>query len=91
MTVESQRETSGSSADGIIAFNRIEHALKAEKFLKAAGIYARVVVPPHQPDTGCNLGLLFDLAKRLEVECVLKEKKSEYTYIGAMGDCGTDS
>jgi hypothetical protein len=65
----------------------MEHALKAEKFLKDAGFTASIVVPPYSLDTGCNLGVLFDLSKQDEVERLLKEKKAEYTYIGAVGEC----
>ncbi|RJO60550.1 MAG: DUF3343 domain-containing protein [Dehalococcoidia bacterium] len=65
----------------------MEHAMRAEKFLKAAGFSARIIVPPYLLDTGCNLGLIFDLSKLQEVERLLKEKRVEYTHIGPLGEC----
>ena len=85
--MENSRSQSESPNDGIITFHRMEHAMRAEKFLKAAGFNARIVVPPYLLDTGCNLGVIFDLGKLQEVERLLKEKKIEYTHIGPMGEC----
>jgi hypothetical protein len=85
--VENSHHQLESSSVGIIAFNRMEHALKAEKFLKGAGFSARVVVPPQLLDTGCNLGVLFDFSKLQEVERLLKEKRAEYTHIGMLKEC----
>jgi hypothetical protein len=65
----------------------MEHAVRAEKFLKAAGFSGWIIVPPYLLDTGCNLALVFDLSKRDEVERLLKEKKIEYTHIGPLGEC----
>jgi len=85
--VENSHNQPESSNDGFISFNRIEHALKAEKFLKGAGFSARVVVPPQLLDTGCNLGVLFDFSKIQEVERLLREKRAEYTHIGVLKEC----
>ena len=87
MTVESQHEPGESSAEGIITFNRMEHALRAEKFLKASGLNAQAVVPPHHLDTGCNLAVIFDLSRITEVERVLEYRHAEFTYIGAVSEC----
>ena len=75
------------SGDGIITFHRMEHALKAEKFLKAAGFNARMVVPPHAANAGCNLGLMFQLSKQHEIERLLREKRVDYTRIGPLEEC----
>jgi len=76
-----------SSGGGIITFHKMEQSMKAEKFLKAAGFSARIVVPPYLLDTGCNLGLIFDLSRLQEVEHLLKEKRVEYTHIGMLKEC----
>lgn len=65
----------------------MEQSMRAEKFLKAAGFSARIVVPPYLLDTGCNLGVVFDLSRLQEVERLLKDKRVEYTHIGPMGEC----
>ena len=75
------------SLEGFIAFNRMEHALRAEKFLKAAGLAPRVAVPPQMLDSACNLGLMFDFSKRKEVERILQQKKAEYTCIRRLDTC----
>jgi Putative Se/S carrier protein-like len=73
--------------DGFIAFDRVQDAMKAEKFLNAAGIESRAVVPIHQHDTGCNLGIAFDLKQKERVEQILKEKRIDCEYIVSVNEC----
>ena len=85
--MENLHDQSATVNEGIITFHRMQNAMLAEKFLKAASFSARIVVPPHLLDTGCNLGLIFDLSKLPEVERLLKDKRVEYTHIGPLGEC----
>ncbi len=73
--------------DGFISFDRVQDAMKAQKFLNGAGMEAKAVVPPHHLDTACNLGVAFDLKLKDTVEQVLKEKRIGYEYLGPLGDC----
>ncbi len=84
---ESLHNEAKFSGDGIITFHKMEQAMLGEKFLKSAGFSARIVVPPYLLDTGCNLGVIFDLSKLQEVERLLKEKQVEYTHVGALKEC----
>ncbi len=72
---------------GFISFDRVQDAMKAEKFLNAAGIGAKAVVPPHHLDSACNMGVTFDLSCKTRAEQVLIEKRIKYDYLGPLAKC----
>jgi hypothetical protein len=60
--------------DGIITFQDVPIALKAEKVLKAAGIEYRLVAPPPKFRLGCALGVEIMLSRQQEILDLFQQK-----------------
>lgn len=65
--------------DGIITFEDVPLAIKAEKALKAAGLGNRLVAPPPQFRLGCALGLEILMAQQEAIVQLLKDKNIPYS------------
>lgn len=62
-------------ARGLLIFSNTGEVIKAEEVLKSAGYQIRVMSPPPQYRTGCDLAIDFPLVEQLGVTRCLKEKK----------------
>jgi hypothetical protein len=60
--------------NGLITFEDVPIALKAEKVLKAAGIENKLVAPPPKFRMGCALGVEIMIAKKDEIIALFKQK-----------------
>jgi hypothetical protein len=64
--------------DGIIIFNDVADAMKAEKVIKGAGYELKLVAPPPQMRMGCDLALEINLVEQPGIERVMKAKDVAY-------------
>jgi hypothetical protein len=60
---------------GILVFASTSEVIKAEKILKATGWQIRVMGPPPEIQTGCDLVIEFPLVEKLRVLRILGEAK----------------
>jgi hypothetical protein len=67
--------------DGIIIFNDVADAMKAEKVIKGAGYELKLVAPPPQMRMGCDLALEINLVEQPGIERVMKAEDVAYKYI----------
>ncbi|MDK2820920.1 MAG: hypothetical protein PWP31_885 [Clostridia bacterium] len=59
---------------GIITFNNVEEAMKAEKILKKDGCYCKLVAPPPHLRKGCDLALEIELVEQPVIDRLLTDK-----------------
>jgi len=59
---------------GLINFDVVEEALKAERLLKNAGIKHRLVAPPPSLRRGCDLAVEINLVEQIIIQRLLKEQ-----------------
>jgi hypothetical protein len=59
--------------DGIIIFEEVSQAMRAEKVIKDAGYEVKLIAPPPQFRTGCDLALEINLVECTGLERLLKE------------------
>jgi hypothetical protein len=60
--------------NGIITFNDVPVAIKAEKVLKDAGIEVKLVAPPPKFRLGCALGVEILLSRKQEILDLFQQK-----------------
>jgi len=63
---------------GIILFQEVNEALRAEKILKNRNFEIKLVAPPPDFRTGCDLAIEIDLIKKLEIERIFKENDQDF-------------
>ena len=66
---------SGGMGAGILVFASTSEVIRAEKILKAGGWAIRVMGPPPEIQTGCDLVIEFPLVEKLRVLRTLEEAK----------------
>lgn len=64
--------------DGIIIFEDVSQAIQAEKVIRNAGYEAKLIAPPPELRTGCDLALEINLIERTGIERLLKENDAAY-------------
>jgi hypothetical protein len=68
-----QKESKDSLSDkGLVIFNTVEEAIKAEKVIKKAGSDCNLVAPPASLRKGCDLALEINLIEQPSVERFLE-------------------
>ena len=67
--------------DGIIIFQDVSHAMRAEKIVKDSGYQVKLIAPPPQFRMGCDLALEINLVERPGMERLLKGRKAHYVDI----------
>ena len=72
-TKEAQKDS--QQGRGLLIFSNTSEVIKAEEILKSAGYQIRVMSPPPQYRTGCDLAIDFPLVEQLGVMRCLKEEK----------------
>ena len=76
--------------DGLVIFEDVPQAIKAEKIFKGAGHEVKLVAPPPQFRMGCDLALEINLVERTGMERLLKEKGTSYVDIFPLTKGATD-
>lgn len=59
---------------GVVLFESVSHALRAEKIIKAENIPCKLIPVPRQLSSDCGVCLRFSAAKRKQVEEALVGK-----------------
>jgi hypothetical protein len=63
---------------GLVLFNEVSDAMRAEKSLKKAGYQVKLVAPPPELRRGCDLAVAINLVEKLGIERVLNQGKVTY-------------
>jgi hypothetical protein len=82
----SKIDTKDSSGKGLVIFNVVEEAIKAEKVVKKANYPCKLVAPPPSLRKGCDLALEINLVEQPVIERVLTSK---VPYVGVSPLKGT--
>ncbi|MBP9021326.1 MAG: DUF3343 domain-containing protein [Syntrophobacterales bacterium] len=77
------------SEGGIILFNNVEEAIRAERLLMSAGYEVMLVAPPPALRRGCDLAVEINLVEQTGIERLLAEKKAGYLEIVPVKGRGT--
>ena len=82
MVMEATRQGKRSFVgDGIVIFDDVAQAMKAEKIVKNGGYEVKLVAPPPEMRMGCDLGLEINLVEQNGLERLFKEKEVHYKHI----------
>jgi hypothetical protein len=84
-TMKNFKAETSFAGNGIIIFDKVVIALKAERFLKEAGYAVKTVIPPDEMCMHCELGVTFRLADKAAIEGLLHQKGLGYTNIYLCG------
>jgi len=60
--------------NGLILFEKVEDAVKAEKLLKRYGYNIKLVAPPPDLRKGCDLSIAFNIVEMLGIENLLRDE-----------------
>ena len=77
-------QKASSDSGGLVLFADVQDAMKAEKVLKKAGYYVKLVAPPPQLRKGCDLALGVNLVEQPGIERALKEKDAPYVEVAPL-------
>ncbi|MCX5848166.1 MAG: DUF3343 domain-containing protein [Deltaproteobacteria bacterium] len=66
---------------GLILFNNVEEAIKAEKILKVGDYETKLVAPPPTLRKGCDLALEINLTEKPGIERLLQQKDALFVEI----------
>lgn len=69
---------------GLVIFNEVQEAMRAEKVLKKAGYEVKLVAPPPELRRGCDLAVAINLVEQTGIERVLKEKDATYVSVAPL-------
>ena len=73
---------------GLITFHTTHEALKAEKLIRGEGIPARLVAPPVNKRSGCDLALEFNLIEKMNIERFLRNHSIDFLSVTEIeNDC----
>ena len=70
--------------EGLVLFNEVQEAMKAEKVLKAARYNVKLVAPPPELRKGCDLAVAINLVEQPGVERILNESDVAYVSISPL-------
>lgn len=62
----------------MVPFPRVKDAMRAEVMLKKLGFKIKLTAPPPELRTGCDLAIVIDVERYIEIEKLLVENKIEY-------------
>jgi hypothetical protein len=69
---------------GLVLFNEVSEAMKAEKSLNKAGYQVKLVAPPPELRKGCDLAVAINLVEKLGIERVLKQGDVAYVEVAPL-------
>src|SRR4030042_4937399 len=73
-----KEEKADFKGGGLVLFEVVQDAMRAEKVLTEAGYSLRLVAPPPQLRMGCDLALEINLVEKPGIERTLKEKSTPF-------------
>ncbi|MBC8459966.1 MAG: DUF3343 domain-containing protein, partial [Deltaproteobacteria bacterium] len=63
---------------GLLLFEKVEEAIKAEKVLKGENYTVKLVAPPPTLRKGCDLSVEINLVEQMGIERLFKQKDVAY-------------
>jgi hypothetical protein len=75
---------------GLVLFEEVQEAMKAERVLKTAGYPVRLVAPPPELRRGCDLAVEINLVEQPGIERLLKHQDVVYVEIRPLQDSGAE-
>lgn len=69
---EGSARADSACSEGMLVFEYTSEVIRAERLLKAAGCNVRVMGPPPELRTGCDLVVVFPIVSQLEVKRILE-------------------
>ncbi len=78
-----RRDFEGS---GLVLFDTVQPAMQAEKILKKADYYVRLVAPPPELRRGCDLAVEINLVEQPGIERLLRQQDVDYIEIRPLKD-----
>lgn len=79
-----RKQKTAFEGGGLILFQSVQDAIRAEKVLKATGYVVRLVAPPPEMRKGCDLAVEINLVEQPGIERLLSQKDVAYTSIGPL-------
>jgi hypothetical protein len=76
-----KRKREAFDGSGLVLFDTVQDAMQAEKVLKKAGYLVRLVAPPPELRTGCDLAVAVNLVEQPGIERRLQQGKVAYIEI----------
>jgi hypothetical protein len=73
-----KKKRSPFEGGGLLLFEKVEEAIKAEKTLKGAGYVVKLVAPPPILRKGCDLAVEINLVEQMGIERLFKQKDVAY-------------
>lgn len=80
----SPKQKAGFEGGGLVLFETVQDAMRAEKVLIEAGYSLRLVAPPPQLRKGCDLALEINLVEQPGIERVLKDKNTPFMEVAPL-------
>ena len=69
---------------GLVLFNEVSDAMRAEKTLKRAGYQVKLVAPPPELRKGCDLAVAINLVEKLGIERTLSQSDVAYVEVAPL-------
>ena len=79
-----KRKKTDFEGGGLVLFEDVPQAIKAEKVLKKAGYRVKLVAPPPALRKGCDLAVEINLVEQLGIERILIERNLAYMEIAPL-------
>ena len=73
---------------GIVLFDTVQDAMRAEKVLQQGNYTIKLVAPPPKLRKGCDLALEINLVEQLGIERLLKQEGAHFVEIAQLKDKG---
>jgi len=74
---------------GLVLFQEVSEAMKAEKVIRGAGYEVKLVAPPPQLRKGCDLAVEINLVEQPSIERMLNEEAVPYVSIVPLNKGGS--
>ena len=80
------KKTRGVSERGILVFHHTSEVIEAESHLSEAGLDVRVMGPPPEIQTGCDMVIEFPIMHQLQALDILEQKRIKPIQVTAVQD-----
>ena len=81
MTFFKRKRKEFTNSGGLVLFEEVQEAMKAERTLKHGGYMVKLVAPPPELRRGCDLAVEINLVEQPGVERLLKDKGVGYVEV----------
>ena len=81
-----KRSKKGFAGGGLVLFEEVQEAMKAERVLKTAGYPSRLVAPPPELRRGCDLAVEINLVEQPGIERLLGHQDVAFVEIRQLQD-----